>query len=350
MSQLEDRILQYIISGQVSEGKDIEKEIANDPSFDQADFDLLQKIWNEADQLREFQKAPKDHAWQNIMEQTGQRETIVRKIPFWRHWSAAASIAILLIFGIYMFYTQEKYDTIIADQVNQQVTLPDGSVAILQEGTQLRLLKPEFFIEDSIRGVYMLGGGRFDIQSDSSRPFFVFSDATKIEVLGTSFIYEIIGDISRTENLSGVVEFSTLDGSLKQRLNEGDKATYTLGDTAISVEIYVEPEPEAPKVYRNFLPGGEDFFSIIQEWSRQKINSTAGSIAIGPIPGELHLSVDSLIANWRADSTVRLEAVNKGNGYYEIRSIMSTAYIDSLPNLYYDNGIRGEIIEPPTVQ
>lgn len=348
MSQLEDRILQYIISGEASEGKGIEKEISNDPSFDQADFDLMQKIWYASDDLKNHKRATKDDAWQNIMDLTGQKEVKVRRLPLLRHWSAAASIAILLAFGVYMFFTQDRYETIIASTSGQIVPLPDGSVATLEEGTQLRYLKPEFFAEDSIRGVHMRGQGIFDVQSDPDKPFYVYSDATKIEVLGTEFIYNVQGEVSNTENISGLVEFSTTDNSLSLQLNPGDKASYTVGDTAMAYEPYIPPEPE-PTIYQNILPGGEDFFSIVGERYSERIFSAPNASAIGLIPAQLHLDdVHDLIMEWEVDSLIEIEYEYLGNGFYEISSIRSNAGYEStdIDIRFGQNGIIGEIKRP----
>ena len=349
MSQLEDKILQYIISGEASEGKRIEKEISNDPSFDQADFDLMQKIWDASDDLKDHRRASKDDAWQNIMDLTGQKEAKVRRLPMLRHWSAVASIAILLAFGVYMFFTQDRYETIIASSSGQVVPLPDGSVATLEEGTQLRYLKPEYFAEDSIRGIHMRGQGVFDVQSDPDKPFYVYSDATKIEVLGTEFIYEVEGDVSNTENISGLVEFSTMDNALSQQLEEGDKASYTVGDTAIAFEPYIPPEPE-PIIYQNILPGGEDFFSIVGERYNERIFSAPSASARGPIQAQLHLDdVHDLILQWELDSLIEIEYEYRGNGYYEISSINSSAGYEEgdIDIGFGENGITEEINRPP---
>ncbi len=349
MSQLEDRILQYIISGEASEGKGIEKEIRNDPSFDQADFDLMQTIWDASDALSDHKRALKDEAWQNIMELTGQKEAKVRRLPLLRHWSAAASIAILLAFGVYMFFTLDRYETIIADTSGQVVPLPDGSVVTLEEGTQLRYLKPEYFTEDSIRGIHMRGQGEFDVQSDPDRPFYVYSDATKIEVLGTKFIYEIEGEVSTAENILGLVEFSTMDNSLRQELNPGDKASYTEGDTVMFYEPYIPPEPE-PIIYQNILPGGEDFFSIVGARYRDGIFGATNARASGPIAAQLYLDdVHDLILSWEVDPLIDIQYEYHGNGFYEISSIISNAGYEptDIDIRFGQNGIRGTINVPP---
>lgn len=349
MSQLEDKILQYIISDEASEGKSIAKEISNDPSFDQADFDLMQTIWDASDNLKDHKRASKDDAWQNIMELTGQKEAKVRRLPLLRHWSAAASIAILLAFGVYMFFTQDRYETIIASSSGQVVPLPDGSVATLEEGTQLRYLKPEYFAEDSIRGIHMRGQGVFDVQSDPDKPFYVYSDATKIEVLGTRFIYEIEGEFSSTENLSGLVEFSTIDNALSQQLEQGDKASYTVGDTAMAFEPYIPPE-SSPVITQNILEGGENFFSIMGEHYTDRIFSASNARARGPIAAQLHLEdVHELILQWELDTLIEIEYEYRGNGYYEISSIISSAEYEEgdIDIRFGENGIIGEIKRPP---
>ena len=56
--------MQFFIRGDSAAGKRIGKEISDDPSFNQADFDTYEKIWQASADLTEWKQADEDDAVQ----------------------------------------------------------------------------------------------------------------------------------------------------------------------------------------------------------------------------------------------------------------------------------------------
>ncbi len=102
MDKLEDKILQHIISGGAAGDRGIAKEISDDPSFDESDFDLLNKIWNEADNLKTYKRVQHADAWQSIVEEAGIKPE-VKRINWAAQWAMAASVIALLSYGVYFY-------------------------------------------------------------------------------------------------------------------------------------------------------------------------------------------------------------------------------------------------------
>lgn len=241
MNRLEDKILQYIISGKAAEDDAIDKEIREDPSFDLDDFELLEKIWAGSDQLQEYRRAPQAAAWQNIVRDAGlERER--RKIGTSRPWLIAASMIGLVVLGSY-FLLRSPYVTYTAVAAEEYI-LPDNTMVNLQEGTTIRYLKPREFVQAPVRDVYLEGVATFSVTPDAAKPFSVITDLTSVNVLGTRFIYQARGNYSASENLEGQVRFATNDGANEVILNPGDKASFD--GTTMEVERF-EPPPPSPQ-------------------------------------------------------------------------------------------------------
>ncbi|WEK17528.1 MAG: FecR domain-containing protein [Candidatus Pedobacter colombiensis] len=109
---------------------------------------------------------------------------------------AVLSTAAVLLVGISIgfLFKDELLDQLITypqiivatkNAEREKVTLPDGSVVLLNAGT--RLSYPEQF-KSKVREVVLLEGeAYFDIRHDSKKPFIVKADKTKTTVLGTAF-------------------------------------------------------------------------------------------------------------------------------------------------------------------
>jgi ferric-dicitrate binding protein FerR (iron transport regulator) len=118
------------------------------------------------------------------------RTTILRAIAI------AASILLVASAGIYLyrFENSRPHLTVIAKAVNvspaqpvrfnRHLTLPDGSMVILKEGS--RLVCPQRFT-GSARVVALEGEAYFDIRHQTSQPFIIHTGAVTTTVLGTAF-------------------------------------------------------------------------------------------------------------------------------------------------------------------
>ena len=233
--------MQFFIRGDSAAGKRIGKEISDDPSFNQADFDTYEKIWQASADLTEWKQADEDDAWAKIAAEAGLLETPIKRIPFWRRRSVAAMIVLLIGFALYYWLTWDPYTTFKAEEATM-VILPDSSTAELAAGGEVRYLKPRYFVEATKREILLEGKAVFDVVVDPSKPFEVVTSLTSVEVLGTVFSYEAEGDNSEVENIEGLVSFGSNTGAFEAvELNPGDKASFD--GKELVVELF-EPEPE----------------------------------------------------------------------------------------------------------
>lgn len=118
--------------------------------------------------------------------------------------TVAAGILLLVSIAGYWWFNADQEDFAESQLATTQytgkqaVTLPDGSVVILNEGSQLSLT--EAFGKEK-REISFSGEGYFDIVPDSGRPFVVHTGRVTTTVLGTAFnltAYEDQPEISVT--------------------------------------------------------------------------------------------------------------------------------------------------------
>jgi len=137
----------------------------------------------------------KDRIWKKIIFTKQSIDN--RNRPWWVKTSfitgVAASLLIVLAFVYFLLPTPEE--EIVATSVSgaetknfsltpQRITLPDGSMVVLETGASL--VTDENYGEQS-RTVYLNGEAFFDVQSNPLVPFFVYTGDLVTEVLGTSF-------------------------------------------------------------------------------------------------------------------------------------------------------------------
>lgn len=113
----------------------------------------------------------------------------------WYWYAAAASFAVLISVGLWFFTQEQRLGETLAEVTQsgnspvivkgkQFVRLPDGSTALLNDGTSLSYAQG---FADSIREVVLVGEAYFDVAHDPARPFRVVTGKITTTVLGTSF-------------------------------------------------------------------------------------------------------------------------------------------------------------------
>ncbi len=94
---------------------------------------------------------------------------------------AAAAMFILAAVGVWLYSERNTYGTEIGEQ--RSITLPDGSVVELNSRSKVRVA-----FGASERRVELLSGqALFQVAKDTSRPFMVVSDRTRVRAVGTRF-------------------------------------------------------------------------------------------------------------------------------------------------------------------
>lgn len=313
MDKFKEKILQYIISGKAAKDNAIDMEISNDPSFDESDFQLLNKIWNEADNLKDYHRVNHADAWSGIAEQTG-IDAKVKPIQRNRQWLLAASIIGLLGLGLYFYLTAEPYITYRA-LANEKYTLPDSSTVDMLEGTEIRYLKPGKFAQAPLREIFLTGQGVFDVVP-AEKPFKVVTTLTSVDVLGTRFKYRVEGDFSESENLEGLVRFGTNDGSHVVTLNPGDKASFD-GSTW-AVDTFVPPAPPpAPIIIPTNNITIADLIDILGYLypKRAELGATLKPRNTVIKLNLSDLNLDTLVSRLEKDTIIQFQAAKTSNGY-----------------------------------
>ncbi len=126
--------------------------------------------------------------WKNIHNNMGSPAV---RFPRFRWMAVAASLLSVVALSWYFVSKKHIATTVeatkdIANHTAQKMplTLSDGSTVELSTGSTLSY--PETF-DSSKRGVRLKGEATFNIAKDAVKPFYVYSDAVLITVLGTSF-------------------------------------------------------------------------------------------------------------------------------------------------------------------
>ncbi len=112
----------------------------------------------------------------------------------------AAAVLVLLVAGLYYMNSSSPSTIEVVAHIGESknVTLPDGSSIILNEGSRLRY--PEKF-DGNQRKVMLNGEAFFDISHNPEKPFHINTEHTTVTVLGTSFNVRAYNDESQTEVL-----------------------------------------------------------------------------------------------------------------------------------------------------
>ncbi|NML39825.1 DUF4974 domain-containing protein [Chitinophaga sp. G-6-1-13] len=139
--------------------------------------------------------------------------TSIRIRKIWMRMAVAASLALLILTGIYLFTRPRAVSYVVisspAGQM-QQVTLPDGSTAWLYSGTSIRYPQPF-----TARNIQLLEGEAcFQVVHDSLHPFSVQLPSGKlITDLGTAFSVQSYRSLP--EERIGVAEGSVQADTLR---------------------------------------------------------------------------------------------------------------------------------------
>ena len=191
-------------------------------------FDRAQRIWLEADSLRDLEASPR-HALRKAR----------RSSTRWPAWAAAAAAALVLVAGPAVWIarrpgppapspaTGRTYAT--APGERRSVILPDGSHVELDGGTRLFVAAM-----DGVRRDVTLttGEASFDVVHDPVRPFRVNLGSAEVRVLGTAFDAVRSGDRVTVSVARGLVSFSTPRRQV--RLAAGRSATLGRGLVQVS--------------------------------------------------------------------------------------------------------------------
>ena len=175
-----------------------------------------------------------------------------QKVRQLRLWAVSAAAVISLFIGLGYLLTLPKaavWQTYqMAANETGEITLPDGSIVSLREGSQLRF--PDKFSSKK-REVILSGEAFFEVAKDSTKPFRILTDKVVTSVLGTSFQLTARDSIVQIAIVTGKVAFYPTADSLQPLiLTPGQRGTYHSLRDSLAQTPYDNPNLLAWKTHQ----------------------------------------------------------------------------------------------------
>jgi transmembrane sensor len=194
-NNIDENLLAKYLDGQANK-HDLEALEAwlNADTANTLELDRYRKIWNLNSKSSIDFEPDVTLAWQKVQKRINAESQITPLItkqnPFLRNFSIAASVALLVSFGIYFYFFKERainYQSIVSQNNSVEKMLSDSSKVFLNHYSKLEF--PDQFSR-SERRVKLKGEAFFDIKPNTEKPFNIEVDKLNIKVLGTSFNVE----------------------------------------------------------------------------------------------------------------------------------------------------------------
>ena len=219
------------LSGEKSGQSELFRQFMSEENSD------TEKQWKEIRNMSGDEQIDIDKAWTKLYSRISATGTMTgenrSRIIFIRStfMKIAAAVIILTVLSVTILYlgnndylSKKIIVTTDINQKNLEVTLPDGSIIILNRNTELSY-RSNF--GESVRKVSLSGEAFFEITSDTGNPFMVNAGKAQVKVLGTSFNVITNNPYSAVEVFvsSGKVTLSDNSGKRTLVLDQGDIGT-----------------------------------------------------------------------------------------------------------------------------
>jgi len=217
------------------------RQLIGDDPGKLAEFQLIQKIWQEAESVKVFEQIDTRSDWKLVASRVNLFPRNYRKIP-WNVYFLRIAALVILTFGLSIgFYklvllnknTESGFTTYKTNEQKKEIILPDGSAITLNAGSDLAFR--DGFGTNS-REVILNGEAFFNVNHNPELPFKVYSGESVVEVTGTSFSISQNKSEVRVSVISGTVILSSSD-------NVGEKISLHANQSALlsdKNEIMVE--------------------------------------------------------------------------------------------------------------
>ena len=183
-------------------------------------FESIKTIWEESSLALNLQQFDHVRAWDKINSRVhdipahkpGKVINLFRGVKM----VAASLLMLICISGLLYFLFADpvvNHHQVIASAGNKRISLPDGSVVELREGSSLSY---PFSFNDRIRQVTLAGEAYFQVSHNPAKPFRIHTSKAMVEVLGTSFLVRSSDTLDQVVVTSGKVKFSNLLDSNQQ--------------------------------------------------------------------------------------------------------------------------------------
>lgn len=180
-----------------------------------------------------------DKAWKQFAGKKG----ITRSVSLRRYWMAAASVVLLLVgVGTFFIVEQNRSEwvaiTTAPGQI-KEVYLPDSTLISMAGNTSVRYDVKAYGKERRV--VEMKGKAFFQVKKNEARPFSVYTPATEVTVLGTSFQISEQPVVTEVDVMTGKVSFTAGTKKDKVILTAGMSATYSMENEKTTVLTEEKP-------------------------------------------------------------------------------------------------------------
>ncbi len=145
------------------------------------------EVWDLAKNYSLPETQSNDVAWKKFQDKIQNQPTKHSlKVSYTKIISIAASVILLALVGAYIFFTikpkttNQNYITSVKETKN--ITLPDGSVVILNPNSKLSIS-----FNKNNRNLNLSGNARFEVKRNENAPFVVNTANGNVTVLGTGF-------------------------------------------------------------------------------------------------------------------------------------------------------------------
>jgi len=160
-------------------------------------YNEIKAIWDTSEKLsyKELdRKLDVDQAYKKVFARISESKQELNLFSTWALRIAASFLLFAVIGGLYFFNdTVNNYHTVLAENDNQQVILPDNSVVWLEKNSTLKYYKN--FAKK--RDLQLMGKALFEVTHNPEKPFVVGTEKVDVTVLGTQFIVST-GDTDKT--------------------------------------------------------------------------------------------------------------------------------------------------------
>lgn len=185
------------------------KQWINDSDENKLHFQKIEKLWNNATAINDFEKIDVDSQWVLTLNQMKDIDHKSQKQPKKRPsliWKVAASVVLLACMAALYNSFFTPIILVAENGKENRHELPDGSIIWLNKDSKLTYEKD--FMEE-LRKVTLSGEAYFEVAKNPDKPFIVKAANTSTKVLGTKFnIKENKNKIALTLN-EGSVQFSS---------------------------------------------------------------------------------------------------------------------------------------------
>lgn len=189
---------------------------------------------------------------------------------------------------------------------SRTITLADGSTMVLAPGSAARVR-----LEAQRRSVSLeRGEAYFKVAHDADRPFLVSTDAGQARAVGTAFSVRR-GDADGIVTVSeGIVEVSTTDHALKQRVSAGQQVSFDVRriSTPRAIDALSAVSWTQGTLRFDGAPLGE-VLSVFNRYSTRKITLRDGRLAGMPVFAIIRTDdVDGIVTIIRSQAHLNADA------------------------------------------